>query len=205
MFARAVDTLRMSGGFYVSIVMPSRAASTFPVPTNEACLRCHSDLRTVSPTGDLKIPHRAHVDVLKMRCVACHGYVVHEKSPEGNHRPAMAGCLSCHNGDTAKNSCPTCHTSKDAPASHKTKEWTIAHGHQASYAACDKCHKWAPHWCADCHAQRPPSHVKDWRTVHGAAVKVHRGCEACHAAPFCIRCHGDVPKLNFDPALKLVK
>ena len=42
-------------------------------------------------------------------------------------------------------------------------------------------------------------------TAHGAAVKLHRGCEACHAAPFCTRCHGVVPKLNFDPALKLVK
>jgi hypothetical protein len=36
-------------------------------------------------------------------------------------------------------------------------------------------------------------------------VARHRNCEACHAAPFCTRCHGELPKLNLDPALKLVR
>lgn len=205
LFARAVDTVRMSGGFYVSLVMPSRAASTFPVPTNAACLACHTDLRTVSPSGDLKIPHRAHVEILKMACVQCHDFLVHEKSPEGDHNPPMAGCLTCHNGDTAKSSCPTCHTSKDAPASHKAKDWLVVHPQQAAGGKCEGCHKWAAHWCADCHSQRPASHGKDWRVKHAEAVRVHRNCEACHAGQFCIRCHGTVPTLNLDPALKLVR
>ena len=40
---------------------PSREPTLFDKPTNEACLSCHIDLRTVSPKGDLNIPHRAHV------------------------------------------------------------------------------------------------------------------------------------------------
>ena len=99
---------------------PARGSrSVFGTPTNEACLACHNDLRTVSPKGDLQIPHRAHVTVLKMKCVECHNYLVHEKSPEGKHTPPMAGCLRCHDGDTAKNTCTACHTEKAAPASHR--------------------------------------------------------------------------------------
>ena len=45
------------------------------------------------PKGDLQIPHRAHVTVLKMECVECHDYLVHDKSPEGKHTPPMSGCL----------------------------------------------------------------------------------------------------------------
>jgi CxxC motif-containing protein (DUF1111 family) len=41
--------------------------------------------------------------------------------------------------------------------------------------------------------------------IHGAKVKAHRNCEVCHTGAFCTRCHGTVPQLNFDPALKLVK
>jgi cytochrome c nitrite reductase small subunit len=205
LLGRTAYRLRMVGEFYVSLVSRSRAPDVFAVPTDEACLVCHSDLRTVSPKGDLKIPHRAHVTILKMRCVECHRYLVHEKSPEGKRVPPMAACLKCHDGDKAKSACSTCHTQKAAPASHKAADWLVDHGGQTADAACQKCHRWAKDWCADCHSQRPRSHGADWRAAHGGRVAAHRGCEACHAGTFCIRCHGEVPKLNHDPALGLVK
>jgi hypothetical protein len=197
--------VEMVGEFYVSLVSRTRVPDAFAVPTDEACLVCHSDLRTVSPDGDLKIPHRAHVSILKMRCVECHRFLVHEKSPEGKRTPPMAACLTCHDGDRAKNACSTCHTQKAAPASHKAKDWLVVHGATAASDGCDTCHKWTASWCADCHAQRPLSHGADWRAVHGRAVAAHRGCEACHAGTFCIRCHGEVPRLNLDPTLQLVR
>jgi hypothetical protein len=196
---------RMVGEFYLSLVTRSRVPGVFATPTDEACLACHSDLRTVSPEGDLKIPHRAHVSILKMRCVECHRYLVHETSPEGKHTPPMAGCLRCHDGDTADNACSACHTAKAAPPSHTGKDWLVVHGTQPADPECVKCHKWATDWCADCHSQRPRSHGADWRAVHGSRVAVHRGCEACHAGTFCIRCHGEVPKLKYDPTLKVVR
>jgi hypothetical protein len=202
---RSLYRVRMAGEFYVSLVVPSRVPSVFAAPTDEACLVCHSDLRTVSPEGDLKIPHRAHVSILKMHCIECHAFLVHEKSPEGKHTPPMAACLKCHDGDKAKNACSACHTEKAAPASHKAKDWLIVHGKEPVRTDCEKCHKWAADWCADCHTQRPRSHGADWRTVHGARVAVHRGCEACHVDTFCIRCHGEVPQLNLDPALRVVR
>ena len=201
---RAIYRVRMAGEFYASLVSRSRIPAVFATPTDEACLACHSDLRTVSPEGDLKIPHRAHVSVLKMRCVECHEFLVHEKSPEGRRTPPMAGCLRCHDGDRARNACSACHTDKDAPASHKAADWLVVHGRTSVGSDCIRCHKWAADWCSDCHSQRPRSHTADWRKIHGARIARHRSCEACHAGTFCIRCHGEVPGLNFDPSLKRV-
>ncbi|MGB4593554.1 MAG: cytochrome c3 family protein [Coriobacteriia bacterium] len=203
--SRATYRVRMVGEFYLSLVSPSHVPPVFSPPTNEACLVCHSDLRSVSPAGDLQIPHRAHVSVLKMRCVECHEFLVHETNPSGTHTPTMEGCLRCHDGDTAKNNCTACHTEKAAPESHGTSDWLIAHGAHSADPECAACHGWKPDWCVDCHSVPPQSHGTDWRAVHGSRIKEHRGCEACHEAAFCVQCHGEVPALNRDPALGLVK
>lgn len=197
--------LRMVGAFYVSLVAPDARLSKFETPTIAACEVCHANLITTSPSGDLKIPHRAHVDVLNVPCARCHQYLVHQLSPEGKHTPTMATCLVCHDGQQAKNACSTCHTAKAAPPGHSGADWLVVHPQKTTEIDCNKCHQWKATWCADCHLQRPTSHAADWRTSHGAAVKVRRNCEACHAAPFCVNCHGDVPQLNFNPALKLVQ
>ena len=203
--AQAGYAARMLGEFYLSLVAPGRRPNLYPVPTNYACQSCHIDLRTVSPSGDLNIPHRAHVVVLKLQCVRCHVYLVHELSPEGKHTPRMATCLTCHDGRTAKNSCSTCHTNKAIPVSHQAPDWRVIHPQMQSKIDCTTCHAWTANWCADCHSRRPRDHTADWRVTHGKQVAVHRNCEACHQAAFCIRCHGDVPQLNFNPALKLVQ
>ena len=203
--AQAVYAVRMVGEFYVSLVAPNRRPNLYPVPTNAACQGCHIDLRTVSPSGDLNIPHAAHVVVLKLQCVRCHQYLVHELSPEGKHAPRMKACLTCHDGKTAQNSCSTCHTNKAPPASHQAADWRIIHPQMQTKINCVPCHAWTPNWCADCHSRRPRDHTADWRKIHGQAVAVHRNCEACHTADFCTRCHGAVPQLNFNPALKLVQ
>lgn len=196
---------RMLGEFYISAVLRARQPKLLATPTNDACRSCHPDYRTVSPTGDLNIPHRAHVVVLKMRCVECHAYLVHEKSPEGKNLPRMATCLTCHDGKTVKNACVTCHTAKAAPANHGTADWLVVHPQGQGELDCANCHAWTQHWCTECHARRPVSHSADWRSTHGLQVKVHRNCEACHEAAFCVECHGEVPSQNFDPTLKLVR
>ncbi|PKQ29552.1 MAG: hypothetical protein CVT60_04725 [Actinobacteria bacterium HGW-Actinobacteria-10] len=204
--AQALRRARMVGEFYLMLAAPSRAAASFPAPTNESCLECHSELRTVSPEGDLRIPHRAHVAILEMECVECHQYVVHELSPEGGHTPTMAGCLTCHDGEKAKNDCWACHTEKGAPDTHATKDWLIAHADHSTDPECETCHKWRDEsWCVECHSHRPQSHTSDWRAVHGDRIQTHRSCEACHEEPFCARCHGRLPQLNLDPTLGLVR
>lgn len=202
--AQAGYSVRMLGAFYASLVAPGSQPALFKKPTNAACRSCHVDLRTVSPSGDLNIPHQAHVVVLKMQCVTCHKYLVHQANPEGTHTPRMATCLTCHNGARAKNACSTCHTNKDIPANHRAANWVVVHPQMLSKIDCNGCHKWTANWCAECHSHRPRSHGPNWRTEHGTAVKTHRNCEACHPAAFCVRCHGDLPQLNFNPGLKLV-
>jgi len=202
--SNALFRIRMVGEYYASFIAPSRKPTALARPTNEGCLVCHSDLRTVSPKGDLQIPHRAHITILEMDCVECHGYLVHEKSLEGKHTPPMVECMSCHDGDSADDACTACHTSKAAPENHSAADWLVVHGAHSEDPACADCHQWRDDWCVDCHADRPRSHSGDWRAVHGDAVSVHRSCEACHEGSFCIECHGDVPQLGFTPALELV-
>jgi hypothetical protein len=196
---------RMVGEFYLSLASVDRTPGVFAAPTNAACQVCHAQLVTTSPAGDLIIPHKAHVDVLKLECATCHRYLVHELSPKGTHTPPMAACLVCHDGRQAKNACVTCHTAKAAPETHKATDWLRVHADRQAGADCPSCHAWTPDWCADCHLRRPPSHVVTWRTTHPAAVSAHRNCEVCHTASDCIRCHGVVPKPNFDPSIKLVR
>lgn len=203
--SRAAFHARMVGEFYLALLPGSRAPKVLSRPTNAACLACHNDLRSVSPKGDLQIPHRAHVQILKMECVQCHDFLVHQASPEGKNTPPMSGCLGCHDGDTADNACTSCHTEKAAPATHRSKDWLVEHSREATDEKCAKCHRWAENWCAECHAHRPRSHGRNWRAVHGEHVKTRRSCEACHETKFCVPCHGEVPGLNFDPALKVVR
>ena len=203
--AQLMFDIRMLGEFYASMVLPSRQPKLFTLPQNEACTTCHLDSRTVSPSGDLQIPHRAHVGVLKLKCVRCHAYLVHRTNPEGKHTPRMVACLTCHDGRTAKRECSDCHKKKSLPLNHRTAAWLVVHPQKQKELDCGKCHKWTKDWCAHCHLQRPASHAGRWRSQHRYKVEAHRNCEACHKGPFCIRCHGEVPKLNLDPALKFVE
>jgi len=202
---RVAYRARMVGEFYLSLALRARKPSVFSTPSNDACLQCHNDLRSVSPKGDLQIPHRAHVTILKMDCVQCHDYLVHALNPAGKHLPTMAGCMKCHDGDTAKDTCTACHTRKAAPESHQASDWLVVHPKDAAGPQCDSCHKWTEDWCADCHALRPRSHGDDWRAAHGDQVKKRRNCESCHDTTFCVPCHGEVPQENFDPAQEPVK
>lgn len=201
--AQGAYAARMLGEFYLSLASPEREPALFAKPVDAACESCHEDIRTLTPSGDLTIPHRAHVVVLKMDCVACHARLVHTPDVEGGGRPPMAGCLTCHDGTTAKNDCAACHTDKERPATHKAATWLVDHP-AAPRAECTGCHEWKADWCADCHRKRPASHTRVWRETHGDATKQRRTCEACHEGDFCTRCHGEVPKENFDPLLKVV-
>lgn len=135
-------TIQMLGEFYLSALVPGRSPKVFRRPTNAACESCHGTNRAASPSGDLKIPHRAHVVVLKLQCVTCHKYAVHFKNPEGSHAPRMQTCLGCHNGRRAKSACVTCHKKKSVPVGHRTADWLIIHPGQQDKMNCKGCHGW---------------------------------------------------------------
>jgi nitrate/TMAO reductase-like tetraheme cytochrome c subunit len=131
------------------------------------CERCHTSNRVATPSGDLKIPHRAHKDN-KIPCVRCHNAVAHANiadkafTSDGNWDKwiepigraymrkdfltfSMEDCLSCHKeegvGPEAKN-CTACHAKLIKPESHNQPMFTQQHGVMAmtDIKQCDKCH-----------------------------------------------------------------
>lgn len=177
--------------FYSQLLNGSDETNLLRPPNRAACQKCHTRYRTVAPSGDLLIPHRAHVEVLKMQCVTCHKDLVHSVNRRGFNRPEMETCLKCHNGDTASNKCTDCHTRKQTPASHSRSDWLQVHGAAAKTQNCGACHDWTPGYCGDCHSKRPASHIGNWKEGHGPSAKKRKdGCLVCHGGQsFCDRCH----------------
>jgi len=177
--------------FYSQIITGPTENNVLGVPEKEACQKCHTNFRQVSPQGDLLIPHRAHVQVLEMDCAECHKDLVHSKNDQGFNRPEMNTCTEkCHNGKTATNECIKCHTQKQTPDSHKRADWLATHSADVNTVDCGSCHAWTPDFCGECHQKRPASHVGNWKTDHAAVAKVRgEGCLVCHGEKFCKECH----------------
>jgi hypothetical protein len=178
--------------FYSQLIQGPSSTNLLKAPPKSACNKCHTKYRAVAPSGDLLIPHKAHVEVLGMECRTCHKDLVHSSNRRGFNRPEMEGCLAqCHDGDKASNKCVDCHTQKNAPESHKAKTWPQVHGTKAETEDCGKCHDWTPKYCEACHKQKPASHKGNWKKNHGPVAEQRGdGCLVCHdKKKFCGECH----------------
>jgi hypothetical protein len=178
--------------FYSQLLQGPSSTNLLQVPGRAACQKCHTNYREVSAAGDLRIPHRAHVEVLKIDCPVCHRNLVHSPNALGYNKPEMSMCLStCHDGKQAKNQCVACHTQKEVPESHHRSDWLRIHPAMARKIDCGKCHAWQPDYCRQCHLQRPASHAGNWKTNHQIRAKAEgtKGCLFCHGAAFCKKCH----------------
>lgn len=179
--------------FYSQLLHGPRPANLFGVPGRAACQECHTRYRQVSPRGDLLIPHRAHVEVLKLDCAVCHKDLVHSRNTQGYNKPTMSACLSaCHDGTRATSACVKCHTRKQVPENHRRKDWLEVHSTLARTIDCGACHAWSPDYCRTCHIKRPKSHEGNWKTLHAARAKAQgtKGCLVCHeGGTSCKKCH----------------
>ena len=179
--------------FYSQLLHGPRPSNLLQVPDRFACQKCHTNYRQVSPNGDLLIPHRAHVEVLKINCPVCHKNLVHSRNTEGFNAPEMSTCLNlCHNGVKATNKCVKCHTRKQVPDNHKQPSWLQIHSTMTEKVNCGTCHGWAPNYCRQCHQNRPASHAGNWKKLHQFRVKERgtKGCYFCHGGQrFCKKCH----------------
>jgi len=178
--------------FYSQLLQGPDTTNLLTAPGKEACQKCHTRFRRVAPSGDLLIPHRAHVEVLGLDCVVCHKNLVHSPNRRGFNRPEMESCLEqCHDGDKATDECIKCHTRKQTPDTHGREDWLVTHGQSAESEDCGACHDWTPDYCAECHQQRPPSHVGNWKKDHAPHARIRgEGCIVCHGGEqFCEECH----------------
>lgn len=177
--------------FYSQLAQGPDNTNLLQPPSRAACQKCHTSYRSVAPSGDLLIPHRAHVEVLGMECTVCHKDLVHTVNRRGFNRPEMETCVeTCHDGDKATAECAKCHTRKQTPESHKLADWPQVHGQQPT-DQCASCHDWTPGYCAECHEKRPASHVGNWKTGHAQVARERgNGCTVCHGGEeFCKQCH----------------
>jgi hypothetical protein len=180
--------------FYSQLVFGPSSTNLLSVPSAAACEKCHTIYRQVSPGGDLLIPHRAHVEVLGIKCAVCHKNLVHSLNTRGYNRPEMSTCLKlCHDGEQATAECVKCHTQKQVPESHKAASWIDSHGTQTDTAKCGTCHGYQPDYCqTTCHRQLPPSHTGNFKQTHAQRVAARgtKGCDFCHGGQtFCKECH----------------
>lgn len=178
--------------FYSQLISGPKLTNLLGVPSRAACQKCHTTYRQVSANGDLLIPHRAHVVVLNIRCATCHKNLVHSANSQGFNKPEMSMCLkTCHDGKKAANECVKCHTRKNVPDSHRSKDWLMVHPTKVATVDCGSCHAFTPDFCKDCHLKRPASHTGNWKTGHKVAVKARgeKGCLVCHGEAFCKKCH----------------
>jgi hypothetical protein len=163
----------------------------FHKPSRQACQECHTTYRVVSASGDLLVPHRAHIEVLKMSCADCHNALVHTQNTKGVNTPAMDKCLKCHDGKKASDKCKSCHTEKAYPKSHQAKNWIEVHSEKEKEINCAKCHAWTPDFCKECHTKKPQSHkAGNWKKLHaGPAKNNSKRCMICHEKKKCLECH----------------
>ena len=178
--------------FYLQLMQGPQSTNLLKVPDRQACQKCHTSYRQISAGGDLLIPHKAHVEVLKVNCAVCHKDLVHSVNTRGFNKPEMAACLdTCHDGTKATNQCVKCHTRKEVPESHKDKNWLQIHPTMTETVNCGQCHAWSPDYCKKCHQTRPASHTGNWKKDHAARAQARgaKGCLFCHNEASCKKCH----------------
>jgi hypothetical protein len=104
----------------------------------------------------------------------------------------MSFCLeACHDDEQASAECVDCHTRKQVPDNHLDEDWLQVHAERVDEIDCGECHAWSPDYCAECHSERPPSHVGNWKNDHQfpALERGEDGCMTCHDEAFCLECH----------------
>jgi nitrate/TMAO reductase-like tetraheme cytochrome c subunit len=135
---------------------------------NSACEKCHDmKTRSVTPAGDIIIPHDKHL-TKGVKCVQCHSGVVHGNISDRNvtfksdyskwddklakslmtvnfTQPKMDTCIQCHKARDVSTACKTCHSTGMKPKSHDVPGFkTGNHGTLAEkdIKECNKCHQY---------------------------------------------------------------
>ncbi|MFZ5641375.1 MAG: hypothetical protein ACOY4Q_11910 [Bacillota bacterium] len=147
-----------------SFTRPIKISDGIP---SSVCMRCHTENREATVSGDLIIPHDRHA-AAGVTCVKCHSGVVHAKIADrgltaggelGDYKawnldvarqaatkyytqPSMWTCIGCHKQAGITRRCSACHTAIPGLPSHDLPAWKAEHGKtaRANIGECTKCH-----------------------------------------------------------------
>ncbi|HVJ48055.1 hypothetical protein [Desulfitobacterium sp.] len=160
--AHLVQLIHFTKKYYLPIQVKE------PVP-NSICENCHSENRTVTPRGDLTVPHQKH-ETEGIACTTCHIGVAHggiaerQETIDGDFSRwtdvtgrqnmawqyktmSMTECLNCHKDRNGPQDCKSCHSRIIPPPSHQPKEWVQngLHGQEAfkNLDSCNECHSYS--------------------------------------------------------------
>lgn len=101
--------------FASAVTGPGFVAGHAAIPGISSCLRagCHSANRETSPSGDLKIGHRVHIEDAGLACVRCHPGAAHKGVDDRRLTPPMKTCKGCHEQEMEY--CSFCHSRPMGP------------------------------------------------------------------------------------------
>jgi len=151
------------------------------------CLACHKRIAAqVVTSRGITVRHKDFI--AEQACQACHG---EHRAATG---PSLDRCAACHDGESAANTCVTCHKGGPPKLAAATGWMAVVHDPTrwhgpGSSKACVMCHK---DDCLRCHEAQELPHESGprWRLVHGSRAKGDLdGCRTCHDARDCVRCH----------------
>jgi nitrate/TMAO reductase-like tetraheme cytochrome c subunit len=187
---------------------------------DESCERCHNmNARSVTPSGDIIIPHDKH-KTEGIECVQCHSGTAHGEVSDrkmtyksdyekwnqklGTHvmsdtkyiRPQMGTCMECHKVQKAPLECTACHESTMVPENHKTEKFK-AGGHgkiePSDLENCEKCHSYMSSVEYDLFKDDPvfQKYLKKEENSDTGNVTVQTYAKT---NTFCKDCHGERPE-----------
>ncbi len=123
------------------------------------CTYCHTSddpstfVAFENPPRELLFNHEQHATGQNLDCMTCHAGIDEMATAGTDHVPAMAGCMTCHDGAKAPNACESCHTNFATlrPKEHNRTDFAKEHKLLARVqdASCASCH--TQESCQDCH------------------------------------------------------
>jgi len=168
---------------------------------SSACYRCHNAVRTAITEDEVRGVKMSHREPLEAgaECDDCHanGSGVVSKVANG-----MAPCLRCHDGESARTECTTCHTKDVSAATRSRKSVASMNGRVLIPTPdCGGCHVQETQ-CDPCHGgvRMPHSETFRWWGHAREGVKdvwFNDGekCSRCHTEQRrpCTECHSNMP------------
>ncbi|MDF2946626.1 MAG: NapC/NirT cytochrome c domain protein [Bacillales bacterium] len=181
---------------HVTKTQPNPIATKHPIE-NVTCLRCHSENRLISASGDIVANHDGHVKK-DIPCISCHSGVAHGKIVErgistndtydfwtkdnveklvgdASMKPNMGTCIECH-----------------AQVNAGKEPWKEAHGEEGGHGEEAK---------KDSHSEaKPVSSNEKTQTIilqaigkQKANVKISMECKTCHLQVATPKTHQNKP------------
>ncbi len=131
--------------------------------------------------GVLLFSHMMHIEDLGAECITCHPGAETSVKAEDWNMPTHEECMTCHDGDTAREECTVCHGESEqgvaAPAAGREYKFNHASHLAMEGKTCDSCHTGLDKTDLAVPENLPP--METCVSCHNDA-QAPQNCEFCH-------------------------